>query len=166
MEDVKERDKLIISYLRKDARINLTTMSRKTGIPVSTIFDRIRLHENGVIRKHTALIDFSKLGYTTRVNMMLKAKKEEKEELKNYLAKQDSVNSVYKINNSYDFLVEGIFTDIKEFEEFIERMDQRFSIEAKEIYYIVDEIKKEDFMAEPAAGFFEEAKTGQRAISS
>lgn len=144
-----KRDLLIISHLRKDARKNLTTMSKQTGIPVSTIFDRIKAHEKGIIKKHTAIIDFSKLGYTTRVNMMVKVKREQREELKNYLAKQSNVNSVYKINNNYDFLVEGIFMNIKELEEFMERMDDRFNIEAKDMYYIVDEIKKEDFMAEP-----------------
>ncbi|PIN86419.1 hypothetical protein COV19_05035 [Candidatus Woesearchaeota archaeon CG10_big_fil_rev_8_21_14_0_10_44_13] len=149
MRNMKERDMVIISYLRKDARMNLTTMSRQTGIPVSTIFDRIRLHEKDIIKKHTAIIDFSRLGYTTRINMMLKSKKDEKESLKNYLAKQDNVNSVYKINNNYDFLVEGIFLNIKEFEDFLDRMDSKFSIEAKEIYYIVDEIKREDFMSDP-----------------
>ena len=151
MNDLSERDLLIISHLRKDARKNLTTMSKETGIPVSTIFDRIKTQENGIIKKHTAIIDFSKLGYTTRINLMVKAKKEQKEELKNYLAKQENVNSVYKINNSYDFLVDGVFMNIKGFEEFLERMDDRFDIEAKEVYYIVDEIKREDFMSDPGS---------------
>lgn len=151
MNNLSERDLLIISHLRKDARKNLTTMSKETGIPVSTIFDRIKAQEDGLIKKHTAIIDFSKLGYTTRINLMIKAKKEQKEELKNYLAKQENVNSVYKINNHYDFLVDGVFMNIKGFEEFLERMDERFDIEAKEVYYIVDEIKREDFMSDPSS---------------
>lgn len=148
---MKNRDLLIISHLRKDARKNLTTMSRETGIPVSTIFDRIRENENGVIKKHTAIIDFAKLGYTTRVNLMLKVRKEQRDGLREHLSKQDNVNSVYKINNNYDFLCEGIFTDIKEFEGFMERIDEKFDIEEKGIYYIVDEIKKEEFMSDPRA---------------
>lgn len=148
---MNKRDFLIISHLRKDCRKNLTSMSKETGIPVSTIFDRIKAHEKGIIKKHTAIIDFSKLGYTTRVNMMLKIRKEQREEAKNYLAKQENVNSIFKINNNYDFLIEGIFENIKELEEFLDRMDDRFEIEAKELYYIVDEIKKEAFMSEPKA---------------
>ncbi|MFC1732290.1 Lrp/AsnC family transcriptional regulator [candidate division KSB1 bacterium] len=149
MNAMNKRDLLIISHLRKDARKNLTSMSRETGIPVSTIFDRIRVNEGGIIKKHVAIVDFTKLGYTTRANLMLKIKKEQREELKIYLSKQENINSVYKINNNYDFLIEGIFTGIKELESFLEKTDDRFDIESKEIYYIVDEIKKEEFMAEP-----------------
>ncbi|MFO8016330.1 MAG: hypothetical protein R6U32_04445 [Candidatus Woesearchaeota archaeon] len=144
---MKDRDMVIITQLRSNARKNLTTMSRETGIPVSTLFDRIKLHENGLIKKHAAIIDFSRLGYTTRANLMLKVKKEQRDELKSFLSKQESVNSVYKINNNFDFLVEGIFMHIKELEEFMERMDEKFDIESKDIYYIVDEIKKEGFMS-------------------
>lgn len=155
MNSLNKRDITIISYLRKNARKNLTTLSKETGIPVSTIFDRIRSHENGIIKKHTAIIDFSKLGYTTRVNIMLKIRKDQREQMKEYLRKQENINSVFKINNNYDFLVEGIFRNIKELEEFLERTDERFDVEAKNIYYIVDEIKKEDFMSDPeAVGIF------------
>lgn len=148
---MNSRDIVILSYLRKDARMNLTTMSKQTGIPVSTIFDRIRSHETGLIRKHTALVDFSKLGYTTRVNMMIKVKREQRDELKDYLVKQDSVNSVYKINNNFDFLAEGIFESIRELENFLERIDSKFDIESKEIYHIVDELKREEFLSDPKA---------------
>jgi len=112
-------------------------MSRETGIPVSTIFDRIKTNE--VIKKHTAIIDFAKLGYT-KVNMMLKVKKDQREDLKRYLEKHNCVNSAYKVNNNYDYLVEGVFSNIREIEDFIERMETKFDIETKDIYYIVDEI--------------------------
>ncbi|MBU4209210.1 MAG: winged helix-turn-helix transcriptional regulator [Proteobacteria bacterium] len=38
---IKKTDLIIISSLRQNAREKLTEMSRKTRIPVSTIFDRI-----------------------------------------------------------------------------------------------------------------------------
>ncbi len=46
---MNQKDLKILAYLRQDARMPLTSMSKKTGIPVSTIFDRLRNNENNVI---------------------------------------------------------------------------------------------------------------------
>lgn len=158
MEDVMhmgKKDFLIISNLRRNARESLTKISKSTGIPVSTIFDRLRLHESGLIKKHTAIVDFARLGFATRASIMLRAKKDDKSPLREYLSKQENVNSIYRINNNFDYMVEGIFKDIKDLEEFLERLEEKFSIEEKEIHYIVDEIKKEEFMSRPEClGFF------------
>ncbi|MBR9691938.1 winged helix-turn-helix transcriptional regulator, partial [Candidatus Woesearchaeota archaeon] len=69
---MNKKDLKIIAYLRQNARMPLTKMSRKTQIPVSTIFDRLKMNENSLIVKHTSLLDFSKLGYNTRANITLK----------------------------------------------------------------------------------------------
>ena len=51
-----------------------------------------------------------------------------------------------KINNGFDYMFEAVFSNIKDMEDFMEGIDQRFKIENKEVYYIVDEIKKELLM--------------------
>ena len=63
------KDRQIISHLRNNARIPLTTMSKLTKIPVSTLFDRLKTNEDDIITKHTSLLDFAKLGYNARVNL-------------------------------------------------------------------------------------------------
>lgn len=146
---MKNKDLLLLANLRANARETLTRISRNTRIPISTIFDRLRQHEQNIIKKHTALIDFSKLGFSTRVTLTLKVGKEQRTELKEFLTKHYNVNSVYKINNGFDFLIEGIFRNIKDLEEFIENMDERFKIKSKQIYYIVEDIKREGFLSDP-----------------
>ena len=137
---------MIISNLRKDARMNLTKMARKTGIPVSTIFDKIQGYKDNIVTKHTTLINFDMLGYNTRSKILLKAGKEDREALKAYLLKDHNVNSFYRINNGYDFMIEGIFRNIKEMEEFLENLEEKFTIEKKEYFYIIDDMKRESFM--------------------
>jgi len=144
---LSKKDMKIIANLRQNARMSLTKMSRKTAIPVSTIFDRLKLHENDLIQKHTSLLNFSKLGFNTRANICLKVNKEKREELKNFLTKHQHVNSVYKINNGFDFLVEGIFKHIKDLEDFLDLLEQRFDVTEKQVYYIIEDIKREAFMA-------------------
>jgi len=151
---IKKTDLIIISSLRQNAREKLTDMSRKTRIPVSTIFDRIRLHEGGLIKKHTALVDFSKLGYNTRANIILKVKKEDRELVREFLIKNPSVNSAFKINNGYDFSIEAVFRDIKEVEDFIELLEEKFSIKSKQVFYVIDDLKKEEFLSNPTLESF------------
>ena len=76
---MNNKDLKILSYLRNDARIPLTKMSKKTQIPVSTIFDKIKVFEEKVIIRHTTLIDFQKLGYSLRANISLKVERNDKE---------------------------------------------------------------------------------------
>jgi len=146
---MKKTDLMIISSLRRNAREKLTNISKKTRIPVSTIFDKIKTYETGLINKHTALIDFNKLGYNTRANIILKVNKKDKSEMKNFLLKHKNINSALKINNGFDFLIEAIFTNIKEVEDFLELLEENFKIKSKQVFYIIEELKKESFLSNP-----------------
>lgn len=146
---MNQKDLQIIANLRTDARMPLTKMSKKTGIPVSTIFDRLKMNESDLIVKHTSLLDFAKLGYNTRANITLKVDRDDKEALKAFLVKHQSVNSVYKINNGFDFMVEGIFKQIKDMEEFIDDLEKRFKIQDKKSFFIIEDLKKEAFLSDP-----------------
>jgi len=144
---MNKKDLKIIAHLRQNARMPLTKMSRKTHIPVSTIFDRLKLNESGLITKHTSLLDFSKLGYNTRANITLKVDRDDKDALREHLIKNQSVNSVYKINNGFDFMVEGVFRQIKDMEDFIESLEKRFKILDTKSFFIIEDLKREAFMS-------------------
>jgi len=146
---MKSKDLLILANLRKNARMSLTNMSKKTSVPISTIYDRLKIFNKDFVKKHTTLVDFSKLGYHTRANIALKVKKDDRDSIKEYLLKHQNVNSLYKINSGYDYLIEGVFVHIKDLDEFLENLDSKFTIEEKQTYYIVNDIKKEEFMSNP-----------------
>ncbi|MHA1506420.1 MAG: Lrp/AsnC family transcriptional regulator [Candidatus Asgardarchaeia archaeon] len=58
-----EKDLAILRELMRDARQTTKSISRKLGIPRSTIYERIkRMVKNGVIKGFTAIPDFGKLG--------------------------------------------------------------------------------------------------------
>jgi DNA-binding Lrp family transcriptional regulator len=146
---MNKKDMQILAHLRQDARMPLTKMSRSTQIPVSTIFDRMKVHESSVIKKHTSLLNFAALGYNTRANIAFRVDRDDKEALKDYLMKHESVNSVYRINNGYDFMVEGIFEQIKDMEDFIDIVENKFKIQDKKSFFIIEDLKKESFMSNP-----------------
>ncbi|MBW2986236.1 Lrp/AsnC family transcriptional regulator [Candidatus Woesearchaeota archaeon] len=143
----KKKDLILTAHLRVNSRESLTKLSRMTGVPVSTIFDRLKT--NDIIVKNTALLDFAKLGYGARATILLRAKKGEKDQLGAFLAKSLNINSLYKINNGFHYLAECIFRDVKELENFIDSIDEKFSIRSKEVHYIIDDIKREEFLSQP-----------------
>ena len=147
---ILEKDLLILSYLRSNARETLTNISKKTNIPISTIYDRLKANEDVLIKKHTCLIDFQMLGYNTRAKIVLKVGKKDKDTIKDALMAFENVNSVYKINNGFDYMLDVIFRNIKELEAFLERLDEKFSIKSKQVYYVIEDLKSECFMSDPA----------------
>jgi len=146
---MQQRDLVILSHLRKDCRMGLTKMSRSSRVPVSTIHDRINALNGTLIHRNTALLNFASLGYNTRVNILLRVNPKDKEALRSNLLKSMSVNSLYKINNGFDYQAECIFRTMAELEEFIDKLEQQHSIKGKEVYFIIDDVKREGFLAEP-----------------
>ncbi|MGM5487849.1 MAG: Lrp/AsnC family transcriptional regulator [Nanobdellota archaeon] len=145
---MNKKDMLIVTCLRNNARESLTNMSKKLKIPVSTIYERLRQNGGGLIKKHTSLIDFNELGYSLRANIMLKVNRSCREEIKEYLLKHFQVNSLYRINNGFDYLCEGVFRHLKEFEEFLEKVEEKFTIEKVDVHYVIDDLKRESFMSD------------------
>ena len=146
---MKRQDLMVLASLRQNARLSLTKMSRATKVPVSTIYDKLKQYERDLIRKHTTLIDFTKLGYNTRANLLIKVDRDQRDKVQDYLKSHKNVNSIYKINNGYDYMVELVFVHIKDMEDFMESLDSQFKILDQETYYIIDDIKREEFMSNP-----------------
>ncbi len=143
-----EKIRKVTAFFRQNGRMKLSRMSRATGIAVSTLFDWVREPAELGIRRFCALIDFPSLGFSTCATILFKADKERREELKRYLLKSQSVNSLMRINNGYDFLAECVFRDMRELEEFCEVLERNYRIRGKEVHFTVEELKREDFFSD------------------
>lgn len=146
---MKDKDILILSYFRQDARMKLTDVSRKTNVAISTICDKMKEFDNDLVKKHTAIINFSSIGFPTRAVVILKADREKKGEMTQFLEKHPNVNNMFKINNGYDYMIELVFRNIKDIEEFLEKVETKYRIKEKQVYYIIDDIVREQFMSNP-----------------
>ena len=147
---LSKKDYLVMTYLRKNARMTLTNMSRQTKLPVSTIFDRLRFYKENLILKTTALLNYPKLGFHARAYLMLKTGKNDRDSVRDFLMNNRNTNSLFKINNGFDFLAECIFKNINELECFLESLEERYVIKNKHIYYIIEDLKREEFMSNPS----------------
>lgn len=146
MKKILEKDKILIKALRQDSRASLTQISKRTRIPISTLYDRLRYHQGELIKKHTSILDFSLLGYNSRIQLLIKSSVEKKEELKKFLNQHENINNISKISGGYDYLVEGYFQDIIATEDFLEEMEEKFNV-TYDAHYIVEDIKREGLLA-------------------
>ncbi len=144
---IREKDLEILSHLRENARKKVTEISKIVKMPVTTIYDRLKSHDKkGIVKKHVALLDFSKLGYHATALVALKVSNQKRNALQDFLSKHHNVNSLYRVNFEHDFLAEVIFEDISKLQEFIDMLGLKFNVENTKVFSIVDEIKKEGFL--------------------
>ena len=134
----------IIQHFRANARVSLTDLSKKTRIPVSTLFEKLKLFEqNNWISKHTSLLNFQELGFDIRTQLLVKTSK--KEEIQRFLIKNESVNNIFRINNGYDFLIEAVFENMLAFDKFMKNMSE-IGLEQFQEFFVMEDLKREGFM--------------------
>lgn len=143
----KISDLVVVSNFRENSRESLTRMSRKTRIPISTLYEKLKEYEdNKVINKFTSIVNFSKLGYKTKVNVMIKPNMETKKQLEEFLMRHRAVNSLYKVGSNFEYLAEIVCKDIEEFHKFLLQLED-IKVLNKEILFVIDDMRREDFLA-------------------
>jgi DNA-binding Lrp family transcriptional regulator len=144
---IQKKDLKFISYLRQNARLSLTQLSKRTQIPISTLHEKLKAPF--CIKKHTCILDFKRLGYSTWATIFLKVGSNNRQDLYDLLSVHESVNSCYKVASNYDVMVECVFKDIGCVKDFIESLERRFEVVSKEVHFIVEDINREQFMTSP-----------------
>jgi Lrp/AsnC family transcriptional regulator, regulator for asnA, asnC and gidA len=146
MYQLDQKDFLFLHHLRQNARMGLTQLSRKTGVPISTIHHRLKLYASShLIKRYTALVDFSRLGYGIRTFMLITAKKQHKDPLKAFLIACPVVNKLMKINHGYDFFIDVAFKTMQDVDQFRELLCQEHGARDVKLHYIIEELKYEGF---------------------
>jgi len=141
---ITKKEIAILKEMRGNARINLVELSNKVGLPVSTVAYKIKKLERGVIKKYVSLMDFSKLGFNIKVICLITPRVEQKSEIISFLLSNKQVNSIYKIDNRYDYLIECIFKTMGDLELFGDQLDN--FVTEKEEHFVVENIKTERFL--------------------
>ncbi|HIH38405.1 winged helix-turn-helix transcriptional regulator [Candidatus Woesearchaeota archaeon] len=137
----------ILAVLREDARMKSNKMARLLRMPQSTLHDRMKSHVSPYVDKSTVLLNFSKLGLSSRAHVVVKLEKGAKEEGISYLVKHPNVNTVQRINNGFDLLFEVVFPQLRDMERFFDDLENKFKIKTRMVHYIIEDYKREGFMA-------------------
>ena len=141
-----EKDLVVLASLRENARESLTRLSRQTGVPVSTLYDKLQAFKRHVVQRFTVLLDVRKLGFTLRTVVLVKAEPGRKDELLREVRKQIWVNMVQRVNGEYDLLVEAFFREMRDVEAFREALVTH-GAERVDVLYTVEEVLREHFFS-------------------
>ncbi|MDP2907054.1 MAG: Lrp/AsnC family transcriptional regulator [Nanoarchaeota archaeon] len=139
---MKTRDLKILQELRKNSRQSITNIGNLAGVPLSSTFKRMGHLEKHFIKKYVSIVDFSLLGFSVRISLVLKSKT--RDELKNFLIGHPNVNSLHRINQDFDFFVETIFPNMLAFENFIDELNSLVS--DKKVFHVIKDLRTEDFV--------------------
>ncbi|MBT4824198.1 Lrp/AsnC family transcriptional regulator [Candidatus Woesearchaeota archaeon] len=145
---MKKNEANILTHLRRNARESLVKIKDNTGMPLSTIYDKLRKLEENYIKKHTSLLDFEKLGFKTRANIAISVEKNDREPLLKFIKECAFVNTANKINHEFDFMIEGVFKDYEHMKLFIEELDEKFKIKDTQIHHLLECIKHEELLSD------------------
>ncbi len=107
------KDEHIIQILLKNAKSSTQEISNKTGIPVTTVHNRIkRLVKNGIIKNYTVELDHEKLGKKVAAYILvsldyshIREKGIKIPELAKKLKRNNSVEEVCTVSGQYDLLI-------------------------------------------------------------
>lgn len=115
------KDLILIEELKKDARLSEQKLARKTGIPMTTVHNRLRkLREHGVIKGHTIRLDHAKLGRSMVAYVLVKAMPGvDQKKLLDTISKIPHICETAMITGDFDILFKARVASMKELNEIV-----------------------------------------------
>jgi len=115
---------LILKSLARDSRITLKELSKKTGLAMSTIHNRItRFVSERIIEKFTIIVNPEKLGYIT-IFILLKIDKDKMADVIDELISLKEVLEIYEVLNDYNLILKVRVKDVDYLMNFIEKLSK------------------------------------------
>lgn len=147
VEKMNPKEKEIIKHLRHGKRVNMSAIARELGMPITTVADRIRKIDERYVVKRASLLDYSRMGYSSHHIIAVKLSNEQKQAFLEYMKEQKCVNSIYRTNSGFNFIVEVVFRSNFDFITWIEELKPRFRLEMSS-FQILNTEEKEIFIPE------------------
>ncbi len=124
---IDKKDIKILNELKQNGRMSAQEISKKTGIPVTTVFNRVkRMEKSSVIKKYSVVLDEGKTGRNIAAYVLitvdynlLKKKHISQHELASKLRKYDFVEEVSMITGVTDIILRIRVSNISELNEFV-----------------------------------------------
>jgi Lrp/AsnC family leucine-responsive transcriptional regulator len=124
---IDEKDRHILEVLCGNARLSTKQIAKKTNIPITTVFNRIKnLEKNGVIKGYTCMLDKKKLDRGVSAHLLininfdkLSKKMMNEEDLANKLLRVPGIESVDTMSGEADMIIKVSVEDIDKLNEML-----------------------------------------------
>ncbi|MCD6154330.1 MAG: Lrp/AsnC family transcriptional regulator [archaeon GB-1867-097] len=144
--ELNDVEKKILEELRRNSKQTYKELSRKLGLAIGTIHNKIKkLERKGVILNYTVNIDYSKAGYDLTGIIMIKVEGPFIIEVEKKLAEFEEIMSVYDITGEFDIAVIAKFKDREHLNRVIKKILSMPHIERTNTSIVLS-IVKENFI--------------------
>ena len=120
---LQPKDVKILDALQENARLGVKQVARKTGIPITTVFNRIKsLESKGIIKGYSLEIDKKKLGKEIEAYILINIAYDSElhqDKFSLELKALPEVDECYVISGATNILVKVSTTDIDSLNDFI-----------------------------------------------
>ena len=125
--ELDEKDLQVLDELKENAKRTTSQISKRIGIPITTVHNRIKkLEKLGIIKNYTVKIDYKKLGKgitayitATVIYMLPSGIKVSQEDVAKHVKRLAGVESVELMTGGTDLLIQIRVKDIDELNEFV-----------------------------------------------
>lgn len=116
MHRTDERDLEILRVLKQNSQLSIGKISRKTGIPVATVHNRIKkMRESGIIKGYTVIVDKAKLGKKMVAYVLIKAMpRADHIAMLKEISKHASIEAGSAVTGGFDLILRARVADIDE----------------------------------------------------
>jgi len=136
-----EKDLKIVEVLERNARLGVKQIARKTDIPITTVFNRIKnLEKKGIIKGYRATLDKKKLGKEIEAFIIVNISYNStvhQDDFSKVLTKLPEVDECYVISGATNILLKVSMEDIDTLNDFIIRNLKKSGVENISTYIII-----------------------------
>jgi Lrp/AsnC family transcriptional regulator len=121
-----EMDRRILRILQEDCSLPVSDVARQVGLSNSPCWKRInRMQNDGIIKRHTAVLDAGRLGFGLTVFVSIKTGEHSSEWLgafSNDITAMPEVMEIHRMAGEVDYMLKVVVRDMESFDEFYKRL--------------------------------------------
>lgn len=124
---LSEKDMIILGILKRNCKLTTREISEKTGMPITTVHNRIKkMEKDGIIRGYTTVVDNKKLGKSMKAFIQITVtystsagERVSQEELAKKIYVLPEVEECYIMTGTTDILISVSVSDVDELNNFV-----------------------------------------------
>lgn len=142
--DLDAIDRRLLIELLRDARTSLRRLSEEMNVSPATLHNRLtRLVQEGLIKGFTALVDYTKLGYSLSAVIMAKVDGKHLVEFEKEIANTDNVVAVYDVVGEYDVVIIAKFRSVEDLDGFLKQLLKNPKVERTYTSIVLNVVKED-----------------------
>ncbi len=147
LKNLDQIDRNILAAMQKDSSKSQRELAEIVGLSQNACWRRLQnLHQNGVIKGQTTLLDRQKLGLGLVVFVMLRTRHHSSDWLKIFRAHVTTIPEVidfFRIGGDYDYMLKVVTRDMASYDLVYQRLISKVDLDSVTSYFAMETIAEQ-----------------------